>query len=146
MKTHATAKGAYIALAMTLAWSAPARSETACAEDDFYTFLTEFQNNPSEQENMSADLIEMTTYQEMGRAMPARHRQTQSKDDLDWPILPSLGELDRQDLKVRIYQDTPLKAELYADATDRREIDLVWYFEKNPCWSFVGFTDGTLHR
>ena len=95
---------------------------------------------------MSADQIEMTTFQEMGSAMPARHMETRSKDDLDWPILPSLIELNKQDLKVRIYQSTPLKAELYAASTEGHEVFLLWSFQKNPCWSFVGFTDGTLHR
>lgn len=125
------AKTACLALATTLMFSTPARSASACTHDDFYSFLAEFQNNPSEQENMSADQIEMTTFQEMGSAMPARYTQTQSKDDLDWPILPSLTELNQLDLRVRIYQNTPLKAELYASAMEGREVFLTWYFEKN---------------
>lgn len=136
----------FVALTTTLSLSAPARSDAACTDDDFNTFVTEFQNNPSDQKSMSADQIEMTTYQEMGSAMPARSTFVQSRDDLHWPILPSLAALSRQNLRVKIYQDTLFKAELYATAMDAREIDLVWYFEKNPCWSFVGFTDGTLHR
>ncbi|MBK1793593.1 hypothetical protein JHL21_03680 [Devosia sp. WQ 349] len=146
MTALARISAVFIALAATLALSAPARSEAACAEDDFDSFLTEFQNNPSEQENMSADQIEMTTFQEMGSAMPARFTVVQSKEELDWPILPSLAALKQQDLSVQIFQDSPLKAELYARATDLREVDFVWYFEKNPCWSFVGFSDGSLYR
>lgn len=146
MKPLVKTKVVFIALTTTLALSSPAQSETGCAHDDFYSFLVDFQNNPSEQESMSADQIEMTTFQEMGSAMPARYTQTQSKNDLDWPILPSLTELNQKDLRVRIHQDTPSKAELYASAMDGREVYLMWYFEKDTCWTFVGFTDGTLYR
>lgn len=135
-----------IALATSLLFSAPAWSATACTHEDFYLFLEAFQNNPSEQENMSADQIEMTTVHETDSGMPARHTQTQSKNDLDWPVLPSLTALNQQDFRVRIYQNTPLKAELYATSMDGPEVFLLWYFEKNPCWSFVGFEDGTLHH
>lgn len=146
MKPIIKAKEVFIGLTTTLALSSPAQSETGCIHDDFYSFLVDFQNNPSEQVNMSADQIEITTFQEMGRAMPARYTQTRSKNDLDWPILPSLTELNQKDLRVRIYQDTPSKAELVASTMDGREVYLMWYFEKDTCWTFVGFTDGTLHR
>lgn len=146
MKPIVKATAVFIALMATLTLSTPARSENGCAQDDFYSFLAAFQNNPSEQESMSADQIEMTTLQGMGRAMPARSTQTQSKEDLDWPILPSLTELNQSDLRVRIYQEKPSKAELYASAMDEREVYLIWHFEKDTCWTFVGFTDGTLHR
>lgn len=150
MKTKATATPATIALAAvlipTLAISGPAGSETACADADFYAFLVEFQNTPATQKNLSADHIQMTTFQAMGSAMPARHSQMQNKDDLHWPTLPSLKELNRQDLAVKIYQHGPLKAELNADAMDGREVYFTWHFEKTPCWTFVGFTDGSLHR
>ena len=147
MKPKAKATPAAIAVVITLAAiSGPARAETACANEDFHAFLAAFQNTPAAQKDLSADQIEITAFQEMGSAMPARHSQMQNKDDLRWPILPSLEELNRQQLEVKLYQVTPLKAELNADAMDGREVYFTWHFEKTPCWTFVGFTDGSLHR
>ena len=142
MKQIVKAKVVFIALT-AMALSSPAQSETGCAHDDFYAFLTEFQNTPSEQKNMSAESLTMTSLVKRDSAVPARNIQTQSKDDLDWPILPSLTELNRKDFRVRIYQSTPLKAELNAFTEEPTEDFIIWYFEKNPCWTFTGQMDGT---
>lgn len=137
---------AAIACGAMLALSGPAQAETACPEEDFYAFLDAFQNTPASQKDLSAAQIEMTTFQDMGGAMPARITQLQDKDDLHWPILPSLSELNRQDLRVRFYQDTPVKAELAASAMEGPEVFFSWQFEKKPCWTLVGFTDGSRQR
>lgn len=146
MRHSATVEVMCIALAGTLGFAVPAWSETECFKGDFYEFLVEFQNKPAEQASMSADQITITTFQEMGRAMPRRYIDVKAKEDLSWPLLPSLNELERQGLKVDIYEDPPLKAEFSAEPTDHREISYTWLFEKNPCWRLVEFRDGTLHR
>ena len=146
MSAISKARAAFIAMTAVLAFSEPVRSETTCVDDDFYAFLSEFQNTPSVQKSMSADRLTMTRVVKSDNATLGRDIQMQSKDDLDWPILPSLTELNRQDFRVRIYQSSPLKAELNAFTEEQPEIFLIWYFEKNPCWTFVGQMDGTLGR
>lgn len=146
MRHNAKVEVICIALAGALGFAMPAWSETTCFDGDFNEFLVEFQNNPAEQASMSADQITITTFQDMGRAMPRRYTDVKAKEDLSWPLLPSLTELDRQGLKVDVYEDRPLKAEFNAEATDHREVSYTWLFEKDPCWRLVEFRDGTLHR
>lgn len=146
MRAISTAKAAFIALTTTLALSSPLRSETTCADDDFHRFLAEFLDSPSSQKAMSADRLTMTTVVKRDSGTLARDTQTLSKDDLDWPILPTLTEINRQDFRVKIYQSTPFKIELNAFTEEHPEIFLIWYFEKNPCWTFVGHMDGTQGR
>lgn len=142
--TSAIAKGASIALAATWVISTPARSEAACAHDDFYEFLMAFQGNPPEQANNSADQIVMTTRHESGSNMPEMQIETKDKDDLDWPVMPTLDELGKRDFKYRFYQPAPHAAELTAEDAEGVDGFLTWNFEKKPCWRLVGYTDAVL--
>ncbi|GEM_PF-6374824 len=142
--THSLAKSAYFVLATTLAVSAPARSEAACTHDDFYAFLMEFQNDPAEQLHNSAARIAITTRPQTGSATAEMITEAKAKEDLDWPIMPTLDQLGQRDFRYRIYQLDPLEAEL--TAVDAEGIDgfLTWYFERKPCWQLVGYTDAVL--
>lgn len=144
MMSNAIAKGASIALAAIWVVSTPARSEAACAHDDFYEFLMAFQGNPTEQAINSADQIVMTTRHKTGSDMPKLHVETKDKEDLDWPVMPPLDELGKRDFKYRFYQLAPHAAELTAADAEGVDGFLTWSFEKKPCWRLVGYTDALL--
>lgn len=135
-----------VGIVLGLLAAAPAYAGTTCAHDEFAPFLDWFAGSAENQKAASANPLTSVTFQAMGSSMPARTTLQEDHALFDWPVVPSLAELEAQNLAVRIKKDSDTAVRVYADATDGREVYFIWTFEKAPCWTLVKVLDGTLVR
>jgi hypothetical protein len=119
-------------------------NDRACPFDKFSDFAEAFQNSPERQPSMSTDPLMVTRFQAMGSSMPARHTSPEAQADMEWPILPTIAELEVQGFYFYREQIDAHTAELYTIPTSSRPTNMTWHFEKTPCWTLTGVTDGTL--